>query len=255
MTSPQQRRIVTFTTDFGDHFALAQMKASVLMVNSHAKVVTISNQIKPFSILEGAFVLSHTYNLFPKGTIHVGVVDPGVGTKREGVVIKTKNYTFIGPNNGLFSESFKKDVVEAYKINEDLVNPEHSNTFHGRDVFARLAGMLTLNESLDGYAEKMDIKDLITLEFQPDQVLHIDHYGNIKVNRNCDDMQIGDKLEVTFHGQKNVIPFFKTFGDIAPGEYLAYKGSHNIMEIAKNLGSANRYLKLQVGDVLEIEKI
>lgn len=251
----QHRRIVTFTTDFGDHFALAQMKASVLMVNSHAKVVTISNQIKPFSILEGSFVLSRTHNLFPKGTIHVGVVDPGVGTKREGVVIQTTDYIFIGPNNGLFYESFKNDVVKAYKINEDLVNPKHSNTFHGRDIFARLAGILTLDEDLDGYAVEMEKEDLVNMEFQADQVLHIDHYGNIKVNRNVDGLEIGDKLQLNIHGQKLVIPFFKTFGDIEKGEYLAYKGSHNIMEIAKNLGSANQYLKLQVGDILEIEKL
>lgn len=251
----QHRRIVTFTTDFGDHFALAQMKASVLMINSHAKVVTISNQIKSFSILEGAFVLSQTYKLFPKGTIHVGVVDPGVGTKREGVVIKTSDYTFIGPNNGLFSQAFKEDVVEAYHINEELVNPKHSNTFHGRDVFARLAGLLTLDESLTGYSKPMKKEDLIKILVQDDQVLHIDHYGNLKINRNCDDLKIGDNLQVTVHGQKLVIPFYNTFGDIAPGEYLAYKGSHNIMEIAKNLGSANQHLKLQVGDVLEIEKL
>lgn len=251
----QHRSIVTFTTDFGDHFALAQMKASVLMVNSHAKVVTISNQIKSFSILEGAFVLSQTYKLFPKGTIHVGVVDPGVGTKREGVVIKTSDYTFVGPNNGLFSRAFAGNVTEAYRINEDLVNSSHSNTFHGRDIFAKLAGILTTEEGLDKYAKTMDKKTLVDLPFLPDQVLHIDHYGNIKINRDCDSLQIGDQLQINVHGQKLVVPFFKTFGDIAPGEYLAYKGSHNIMEIAKNLGSANQYLKLQVGDILEIEKV
>ena len=250
-----KRPIVSFTTDFGDDFALAQMKASVLMVNPLAKVVTISNNVTKFSILEGAFVLSHSYHLFPKGTIHIGVVDPGVGTKREGIVIKAKDYTFVGPNNGLFYQSVAKSNVKVYRINENLVNPEHSNTFHGRDIFARLAGFLSKGANINSFVKPIGKDKLITMDFKPNQVLHIDHYGNIKINRQCDDLNIGDKLRVRIDGKDLIVPFFKTFGDIPVNHFLAYKGSHEILEIAKNLGSANADLKLQVGDIVQIGKI
>lgn len=250
-----KRPIVSFTTDFGDDFALAQMKASVLMVNPLAKVVTISNNITKFSILEGAFVLSQSHDLFPKGTVHIGVVDPGVGTKREGIVIKTKDYTFVGPNNGLFYKSVEGQDVKIYQINEDLVNPKHSNTFHGRDIFARLAGFLSKQVDINTYVKPIKKDKLVSLEFKPDQVLHIDHYGNIKINRRCSNFEIGDKLKVKVNGKALIIPFFKTFGDIPFNHFLAYKGSHEILEIAKNLGSANEDLGLKVGDIVQIEKI
>lgn len=250
-----KRPIVSFTTDFGDDFALAQIKASVLMANPLAKVVTISNNITKFSILEGAFVLSQSYHLFPKGTIHIGVVDPGVGTKREGIVVKTEDYTFVGPNNGLFYRSVEGKITKIYQINEDLVNPKHSDTFHGRDIFARLAGFLSKQVNIDAYVKPIEKNKLMPLEFKADQVLHIDHFGNIKINRRCDDLKFGEKLKVKINGKALIVPFFKTFGDIPFNHFLAYKGSHEILEIAKNLGSANSNLNLNVGDIVQIEKI
>lgn len=247
-----KQQIITITTDFGDDFSLSQLKAVILSLNPKAIIVTISNQVSKFSILEGAFILSQAYHLFPKGTIHIGVIDPGVGTQREGVIIKTKRHTFIGPNNGLFSQSTERETYDLYKINEELVNNKHSNTFHGRDIFAKVAGLIGLNVAVETIADSISNTRLIDLTPQQNQVLYIDPYGNIKVNNDCCNLKIGQNLKIQTENFSLKIPFVKTFNDIQPGGLLAYQGSNGILEIAKNLGSGNAQLKLQIGDVIKV---
>lgn len=251
----KQRPIITITTDFGDDFALAQLKAILFALNTEIIPVTISNQITKFSVVEGSFILANAYSLFPPGTIHIGVVDPGVGTNREGIIIQTNKYTFIGPNNGLFAPSVKDYSYKIHKIEGGLVNNSHSNTFHGRDIFAKVAGLLTLKPNPLLYSTPLDKSRLFGLDFQPNQILHIDPYGNIKINNSGSDFKVGDKIILKTSKKTLKLPFVKTFADVAPGHFLAYKGSHNILEIAKNLDSANEQLKFKVGDILNIQKV
>lgn len=247
-----KQQIITITTDFGDDFSLSQLKAVILSLNPNAIIITVSNQISKFSILEGAFVISQAYSLFPKGTIHIGVIDPGVGTEREELIIKTKNHIFIGPNNGLFSQSVKKDSFNIYRINKKLVNKNHSNTFHGRDIFAKVAGLISLNVDIKTLADQITDTRFINLKPQANQVLYIDPYGNIKINNTCSDYKHGQKLKIQIKKNSLTIPFVKTFNDVHPGELLAYQGSNQILEIAENLGSGNAQLKLQVGDLIKV---
>lgn len=249
------KKIITITTDFGDDFALSQLKAVLLSLNSAVHIVVISNEISDYSIIEGAFVLSQAYNLFPKGTIHIGVVDPGVGSKRDGVVVKSNGHIFIGPNNGLFSKSAQDKNRKIYKIFEDRVNRNRSTTFHGRDIFARLAGFLSIGEKLSKYAKILNENSFRKIDFKAGQILHIDHYGNLKINFETAGLKFGDKLKLTFNKSSIAIPFCNTFADVSAYELLAYRGSHNILEIAQNLGSAQKALNLKSEQVLNIEII
>lgn len=249
------KKIITVTTDFGDDFALSQLKAVLLSLNPAAQIVVISNEISDYSIVEGAFILSQAYSLFPKGTIHIGVVDPGVGSKRDGIVIKSDGHIFIGPNNGLFSSATQNENRKIYKIFEDKVNKNRSTTFHGRDVFAYLAGFLSVGEKLSKYTKILNENSFKEIDFKTGQILHIDHYGNIKVSFATSGLKFGDKLKLTFNKSSVIIPFCRTFEDVSTYGLLAYKGSHNTLEIAQNLGSAKRTLNLKLEQVLNIEII
>lgn len=244
--------IITFTTDFGDDFALAQLVAIVLSINPQALPVTISNDITKFSILEGAFMLSASSRFFPPGTIHVGVVDPGVGSQRESIAIKTSNYWCVGPNNGLFYPAVRGDVQNVYQIDMQSVDPDHSNTFHGRDIFVRLAALISRGKDALEYAKPMDSSRLVSFAIKQNQVVHIDSFGNIKINNDCRDYELGDKLSLQVNGLSKTVPFVKTFADVQPREILAYRGSHNILEIAKNLGSAIEDIRASIGDIATI---
>lgn len=249
-----KHNLITLTTDFGDDFALVQVIANLLSINILAKPAVISNHVSSFSIIEGAFMLLKSHNLFPKGTIHVGVVDPGVGTKREGVIIETKKYFFVGPNNGLFYPSLK-NIKQIYRIDEKAISKNHSVTFHGRDIFAKAAGLISIGVVIESFARPLPKAYLKQLTFKKNQVLHVDHYGNIKINNNCKNFQIGDIIRVSSKDFVMELPFVRTFADVAVGSYLTYKGSHDILEVGKNLGSAIEKLKLKVGDVISITKL
>ena len=174
--------LVTITTDFGDDFALAQLKAVLLTQNPQVEFITISNQTNKFSILEGAFIVANACNLFPQGTIHLGIIDPGVGSNRQGVVIQTDDYFFVGPNNGLFAPAIKDKKFELFKINEQLVNKNHSSTFHGRDIFAKVAGLLSKGSYPLDFCTPLKTSAFVWLKFKHNQLLHIDPYGNLKIN-------------------------------------------------------------------------
>lgn len=244
--------IITFTTDFGDDFSLAQLVAIVLSINPQALPVTLSNNIAKFSILEGAFVLLSSSRFFPRGTIHVGVVDPGVGSQREIIAIKTSDFWFVGPNNGLFYPAVRGDIQYFYEVDMQSVDPDHSNTFHGRDIFSRLAALISRGEDILGYAKPMDSSRLVSFAIKQNQVVHIDSFGNIKINNDCRDYELGDKLSLQVNGLSKTVPFVKTFAEVQPGEILAYRGSHNILEIAKNLGSARDDIGASIGDRVTI---
>lgn len=244
--------IITFTTDFFDDYPRAHMEAVILSENSATKTVTISNSVTPFSILEGAFLLAAAHSHFPPGTIHVGVVDPGVGTARQGIVATTSDYTYVGPNNGLFAPAVGQNLKNLYKIEVDSVNPNHTNTFHGRDIFAKLAALLSRGEKISDYTTPLPAENFVDLELVQNQIVHIDNYGNLKVYNDCSDYSPGDMLTIRINQFKKQIPYVRTFGDVNPGEFLAYQGSNGVLEIAVNLGSANQIIRARVGDTATI---
>lgn len=247
--------LITLTSDFGDDFAKSQLEAVIFSLNPKAKFLVCSNQITPYSIIEGAFTISQFAPLTPKGSMHIAVVDPGVGSNRKSIIIQTTNYFFIGPDNGLLYPAASVDGIKAvYAIDERKISPNHSHTFHGQDIFAKAAALLSLG-LVPAKIGKFAPKSLCKLSILPNQVLHIDSYGNIKINHNCLNLSVGDQIKISGKAFEHIIPFAKTFADVKPKALVAYLGSHNCLELAQNLGNANKILKLTVGDILSIAKI
>lgn len=187
------RPAITLLTDFGaDEHYIAVMKGVILGVNSQVQIVDLSHQIRPFDIAGGAILLGSTYHFFPRGTIHVAVVDPGVGSDRRGILVATENYFFVGPDNGIFSYVFDDP---SYMWTRDLDEVEYflakvSSTFHGRDIFAPVAGYLSLGEDPENFGPvvhnpiqlhwmkpRVDSKGVIHGE-----VVYVDQFGNLITN-------------------------------------------------------------------------
>lgn len=246
--------IFAIITDFGFDFAVASMKALILCHHPDAKIVDIEHSIERFSILSAAFVIQKVYKYFPKDTIFICVIDPGVGSNRELICIDTGLHKFVGPNNGIFhyiSENLKAED-QVYKIRDNFFG-SHSNTFHGRDILTPVAIELAKgNRSFLDLSGKENIARISLLENGVFVVLYIDSFGNIKTNIPVDTSNLG-LLKIQIRGNSNAIKFVKTFSEVNEGELLCYKGSNNTLEIAVNLGSAKNVLNLNVGDILEIE--
>ncbi|HJZ05323.1 MAG TPA: SAM-dependent chlorinase/fluorinase, partial [Patescibacteria group bacterium] len=169
-----KKPLITITTDFGDGFATSQLKVIVAGLGYTGHLVE-NHDVKPYSIVEGAYGIWQLAKYCPKGSVHVGVVDPGVGSDRAGIVIKTKNFWFVGPDNGLLYPAAVADGIERIWKIIDFENV--SNTFHGRDVFIKQAVWLAQGKEPRGE----EIEEIKRLSFEEGQVVHIDHYGNAKI--------------------------------------------------------------------------
>ena len=155
------QRIICLITDFGlkgQHY-VASMKAIILNINPNIRIVDISHEITPYSIIEASYILKTTYRYFPQGTIFIIVVDPGVGSSREILIIKTEsNQYFIGPNNGIFSRTFLGNIIECIEIqNEEFFNKPASNTFHGRDIMAPIGAHIISGIPLNAFGPNFNI--------------------------------------------------------------------------------------------------
>ncbi len=244
--------IVTITTDFGEHFATAQMEGVLLGINPTVKIVNITDHVRPFNILEGSFILMQTSRFFPSGTIHVAIVDPGVGSKRRGLVIKTHKSYFIGPDNGLFMPIIKNQVFEwAIAIDEEHF-PNKSNTFHGRDVFIKIAGFLSRGDDVSKLGDKIDLAALVPMDLHLDQIVHIDGFGNIKINRAALTVPFGTVVPVVHKEREFTARYERTFSDVGIGEWVLAVGSHDVLELAMNQGNASKVLGARVGDVVSV---
>ena len=252
-------RVIALLTDFGtvDGY-VAAMKGRILTLAPQATVVDITHDIPPFDIRSGAFTLYNCYRQFPPQTVFVAVVDPGVGTRRAGVVLQSDHYVFVGPDNGLFSLVLQNESVSAYHIRTDQLPWEVSHTFHGRDVFAPLGALAVANpEEMMTYLAPAN-HPLQTFWTPPRwetptriraEVLHVDRFGNIILNIRRPDFgeQPLDRLRVTVKGH-DIAGLKKTFGDVRPGELLINFDSSDFLQIAKNQGNAARELQVQPGD-------
>jgi len=261
------RRIITLLTDFGlsDYF-VAEMKGVILSINPAVKIVDISHNIEKFSIVQASFVLVCAYKWFPKGTIHVVVVDSGVGTKRRPIIVETENYYFVGPDNGvLWASAMKDGIKNIYEI--DIRKFEKvSLTFHGRDLFAPVAAYISLGEPLTSLGRK--INELVTLDIFKVSVsesviegfvVHIDSFGNIITgieNKHLKEIGIdyGDSIEVSIGNLDIKTKLLPAYGHVKPGELLALINSEGFLEIAANLSSAAHKLRTKVGDRIVVRK-
>ena len=264
--------IISLTSDFGLTDAyVGAMKGAILGINPEAVVVDISHSIEPQNVSQAAFILSTACEAFPDGAIHVVVVDPGVGTERRGIVLKTPRATFVAPDNGVLTyvvRAYAPDgsmlpvtptapgtYLEAVNLtNQKYWRSPVSATFHGRDIFAPVAAHLSLGVALHDLGEPVPSLEMLPVaspERKPDgtvvgRVIHIDHFGNLVVNIACERLTGKPWKTIVEVGQRRIEGLSQTYGQ-APG-LLALTGSTGYLEIAFNGGSAASFLGVRVGD-------
>ena len=242
------------------------MKGAILSRCPRATLVDITHQILPFAVAAGAYALAQAAPYFPAGTVHLAVVDPGVGTSRRPVVVRADHQIYVAPDNGLLSIVLKGKTFEAFEIaNPAIAAKPPSQTFHGRDIFAPAAAALASGElSIEQVGHR--IADLETLpDLYPHQeddgswrgnVLDIDRFGNIVTNfeasRHATIAAIPFRLSA---GIEPVECFSATFGAAAPGVVFAYFGSSGFIEIGMNRSSAAAALGVRPGDVVQLKSL
>lgn len=261
------RRTITLLTDYGTGGPFAgALRGAILKANPEANVVDITHQVAPGNILEAAFILSCAYPFYPEGTIHVAVVDPTVGSDRRGLLVSTENHYFIGPDNGIFSYVFaREEVYNVFELTEDhfFLKPL-SNTFHGRDIFAPVAGFLskgvetgrlgTLTEQW--LTLSIPLPAEVRSKAWKGSILHADAFGNLITNFTPDQIPLDEngypaivKILTTRGEVKQVRKYFSEFPDREPFLLL---GSAGYYEIAINGDSAAAALNLKAGSEIGV---
>ena len=255
MNQKNHRPVFALVTDFGFDFSVASMKALILKHFPDAQIVDIDHSIKQFSILSGAFVIDKIYRYFPDKTVFICVVDPGVGSKREPILLDTGHYKFIGPNNGLFHYLLNDPGVSCtpYVIREEF-RPMKSSTFHGRDLFTPAAIEIAKNNF--NIVEPIGRDKLVCIPMLDSKIsiiTYIDGFGNIKTNIPFgSDFITKDCISVNIDNTIHLIKTADTFSKVAEGGLLCYKGSNDTLEIAANLASAEELLHVRVGDCITV---
>jgi len=259
------RKIATLTTDFGlkDPYAAA-MKAAILSICPNAVIVDVTHEIAKFNILMGAYVLASASPYFPKGAVHVAVIDPGVGTQRRPILIQTTQGFFVGPDNGiLVLAAEKQGITRIHELsNPQFMLPNVSNTFHGRDIFSPAAAHLLNGVKPEAFGP--EISEAVKPEFAKvtrrndvlvGTVLHVDGFGNIITNINKTEVaqnHLKGPVIVELPDYKVNLKLCKAYGEATPQEPLALIGSHGFLEIALNQGDAAEKFKTKPGDNVTI---
>jgi S-adenosylmethionine hydrolase len=258
--------LITLTTDFGlEDGYVGMMKGVIYSLNPAALLVDLTHAVQPQNVLQGAFLLYNAYRHFPPSTIHLAVVDPGVGTERRAIclVVPEIGY-FVGPDNGLFSyiieaEQARGASLRAYELNNSAYHRlEISNTFHGRDIFAPVAAHLSKGEPPENLGTPLDIAQLIKLENLrgqikekgkgltiQGQIIHIDHFGNVITNIPAS--MLGDLTEeqrekTAFScGWLTVKGLKETYGQAKKDKLIILVSSGGFIEVARVNGRADAY--------------
>lgn len=257
-------QIVTLTTDFGGGSPYAaQMKGVILSINPAAVLVDITHAIGPQNVRQGALVLEEVTPRFPQGSIHVAVVDPGVGTERRIVCAQVAGHYYIAPDNGLLSRvALVESPTQIISItNREFWLAEVSCTFHGRDIMAPVAAHLSLGTRLERFGPPIDDLTMLhwpTVETTANRitgnVIAIDSFGNLISNIHAETLAAVDDLssvavtcaDQTIHGIIN------TYAQRPPGSVVALIGSAGKLEIALTAGNAAQRLAAEVGDAITV---
>lgn len=259
--------IVTLLTDFGtaDYFVGA-LRGAVLASNPEARIVDITHEVPPYDVEAGAFTLRAAFETFPEGTVHLAVVDPGVGSARRAVAVEGRGHTFVGPDNGLFGHVYER--IAPFRVfqltNTNFFRREVSPTFHGRDIFAPVAGALARGVRAEELGpEVFDFVRLpsATIERAAEgtltaSVIHVDRFGNLVTNITPEDLSEaavarGAHLKISGREVRRFRRFFAEDGE-AVGEPFAVWGSAGLLEVAVFRDSAARVLGVGRGDKVEV---
>jgi S-adenosylmethionine hydrolase len=253
--------IITLTTDFGTKDGyVGAVKGVIKRINPEAEVVDVTHEIEHFDILGAAFALNSFYRYFPLGSIHLAVVDPGVGGQRQPLLIKSEDFCFVGPDNGIFSFVFDNEKITDMIVlsNRDYFLAEPSTTFHARDVFAPVAAYVSLGVDVNqfGPAARECFK-LVTPEPAASkgklrgEVIHIDGFGNLVTNIAAGSLR-SRKITAIAMGRKRLSRVARSYSQIKEGEVGALVGSSGLLEIAVNQGSAQKALRLRIGSAVTV---
>jgi len=254
--------IITLTTDFGwsDPF-VGIMKGVILGIAPGAQIVDITHDVAAYDITEAAFVVLSSYRYFPAGTVHVVVVDPGVGTARRPIAAQAGGHYFVAPDNGVLSfvlHSEAEPPAVHHIANRELFRTPVGHTFHGRDIFAPIGAHLATGIHLDSVGEPItDFMSRPLPKAEPRgegrltaRVIRIDRFGNIITDLQANDL--GDNFNIRIGGV-DVTRLCRTFAEGTPGEFVAVEGSTGYIEIAQNQGAAADRLRVSRGEEIEVE--
>ncbi len=258
--------VITLLSDFGDVYP-ASMKGVILSINPAASIVDISHSVPRHDVRAGAFMLMTCAKYFPSGTVHIAVVDPGVGTKRRPIAIMAESHDFgrhyfVGPDNALLIPAARSiGEFEVYEItNEKRFRKNISGTFHGRDIFAPAGAHISKGLDIKNVGRR--IAHFENLDFGIGEkkgcslhgrIVFIDSFGNIVTNISSGqvEFQSGDALEI----QRRRLLFHNSYGFCKEDEPLALIGSHGFLEIAVNKGSAAHLFGKKPGDEIIVQKL
>ena len=258
-------RIITLLTDFGrQDVYVSVMKGTIATINPSLKVIDLTHEIPPQNIAAARFCLLNAYNYFPQNTVHIAVVDPGVGSKRRGIAIALEDGFVVCPDNGLCSGILEvKSAIAAVELtNEQYWRvPNPSYTFHGRDIFAPVGAHLASGLPLEALGTKINLDSLVKLPLPPLQtsshqiigcIQYIDYFGNLitnipgnLVNNRSWQVVLDDRMIVSGN----------TYSDVETEEAIAIIGSHGWIEIAVNGGNAQKKLQLTRENKIKIKFI
>lgn len=268
MEKQRSRPVISLLTDFGHGGGYTGAMKGVMISRSEAEIVDITHDVPPQSVIAGAFILKSVAGFFPPGTIHVAVVDPGVGGKRRPIAIKAGKYYFVGPDNGVLipagRESGKLEVreIDPKRLDSGTI----SSTFHGRDIFAPAAALLASGlpfEKIGRLTGKFVDLDFGHVRRTGDSVsgvvLYHDSFGNLITNIPADTFssifRTGDKVLSSIGDITRTLDFAATYDTVPPGTALLLKGSHGNIEIAVNRGSARHIFDVSDNADVSFKKI
>ena len=261
-----RRPVITLTTDFGtrDPF-IGQMKGVILNINPDAEIVDISNEISPHNIREGAVVAGLSYRYFPNRTIHIVVVDPGVGSCRKPLIVTTENHYFVGPDNGVLSMvySLEREHIQVTHITADhyFLNKD-SATFHGRDIFAPVAAWLSKGIQVRNFGElvteymriRIPEPERPTKNTIEGEIIHIDRFGNaitnIKGELIAPPDNSGNRARIVIKGKESVLK--QHYSEAEDRELYCLINSFGLLEFFTYCSNASELYNLQVGDMVGI---
>ena len=256
---PKRPATVAILTDFGTQdWYVGAMKGVIKGVNPAIPIVDVTHGIPPGDVAAGSFALGQSWFCFPRGTVFLCVVDPGVGTPRAPIAVSAGNSLFVGPDNGLFSQLPSSGRSVRKLENPQFRGPGDSNTFHGRDLFAPAAAWLAAGMVFEEAGPAL--QGLTPLPGQVSdeplnnpRIVYVDHFGNAitnipKANLTFQPDPITPRFQV---GTKN-LPLVKTYGDLSPGEAAGLVGSTGYLELVVNQGSASSLLGLSPGSIFKV---
>lgn len=262
--------IITLTTDFGDKDGYAGvMKGVVLGICPQAVIIDITHRIDPQDVVQAGFIIRSSYRYFPKDTVHVVVVDPGVGTGRAVVAFESAGHYFIGPDNGVLS-LVRDDAKIRWLVavdNPDLFLHPISDTFHGRDIFAPVAAHLLNGVSPDRLGSPMNPDDMVNLDYQAPEtnengdlvgtIINVDRFGNLITDIDGKRIEMlrrrypGRTLTIMV-GNQRIKGLATIYQDRLVGNFVTYIGSRDFLEIAVNQGNAASRLGIGKGESIKV---